>query len=120
MSDVESPPVSLGITLAALGGCISKLQTALLAGRLSEFERGIAPQAELCRELRALAAANVNPQGGWVLEISRPNLTGVRAQARVLAAVLRKSRQNLSALQNALHGRALTYPAATGTAHGRN
>jgi hypothetical protein len=110
----------LGITLAALAGCITESQAALLAGRLSEFERGIALQAELCRELRALAATNVNPRGGWVLEISRPNLTGVRAQARVLAAVLRKSRQNLSALQNALNGRALTYPAATGTAYGKN
>lgn len=119
MSHVESQPVSFSGKLAAIARCITDSQAALLANRLPEFERGIACQAELCREVRALAAANADMRSEWVHEIARTKLTRVRAQARVLAAVLRKMRHNLSALENALHGRALTYP-VTGAVRGRN
>jgi hypothetical protein len=93
-------------TLAALAECIAESQAALLANRLPEFERGIAHQMLLRDELRHPKAASVNQHG-----ISKVDATRVQAQVRLLAAVLRRMRQNVSALQNALHG-CSSYPAA--------
>jgi len=52
--------------------------------------------------------------------ILRSDAARVLVKARLLAAVLRRVRQNLLAVQNALHGPALTYPPAAATMHRRN
>jgi hypothetical protein len=112
---IQLEPFCPSKTLAALAGCIAESQAALLANRLPEFERGIARQTLLCDELRHQKTASVHKH-----DISKSDITRVRAQSRLLAAVLRRMRQNLSALQNALQGCALTYPPTTCAMHRRN
>jgi hypothetical protein len=69
----------------------------------------------LCQELRPGKAAITDPDG-----ISKSEVARVQAQARLLAAVLRRMRENLSALQNARQGLALTYSPATAAMYRRN
>jgi hypothetical protein len=112
MDDFEnqSPSPFWGRTLAALSENIAASQSALLTGSLKEFNHRIARQAGLCSELRALIQSNPTARAGCAQ---------VRLQALILKAVLRKVRQNLAALQNALGGQSLTYrrnyPSKTGT-----
>jgi hypothetical protein len=96
----QSPSQLWGRTLAALSENIAASQSALLTGSLKEFNHRIARQAGLCSELRALAQSNATARAGCAQ---------VRFQALVLKAVLRKMRQNLAALQNAMGGQSLTY-----------
>jgi hypothetical protein len=101
MHDFENQTPSWGRTLAALSESIAASQSALLTGRLKEFNHGIARQAELCSALRRLTGSNAK---------AGASCAQVRFQALILKAVLRKVRQNLSALQNALSSQSLTYP----------
>ena len=115
MRQIHHDPCSPGRTLAALAASIAETQAAVLAHRLPDFESGMARQRLLYQELRHQKPAVVFRDA-----ILRSDAARVLVKARLLAAVLRRVRQNLLAVQNALQGSALIYPPAAATMHRRN
>ena len=114
-------PVPAVEILNRLGEAISATQSALLCGRLSEFESSLAEQRELCGQLQPLIATvkdtSTSPSDYALLHAANTALD----RGRVLAAVLRRMRLTLAAMQAAMQATPLVYspPAAPGVAGSR-
>lgn len=99
--------------LEQLSRVITEAQSALLAGRLHDLDSSLAEQLELCRQFQS--TVTMTPRSGFAHPLALEAAKSAQQQLRIFSAMLRRSRQTITAFHNAFHSASLTYaPSVSG------